>query len=135
VSARRPLGILGGSFLIALAIHSLLARRESAIDRAPRTLLSAYATTAALTIVNPATILSFAAAFFGLGLAGHDAIGTAALVLGVFLGSAVWWVALALAVSAFRARLGSAAQQRLAAGSSVFIGLLGLAAVLASLVA
>jgi hypothetical protein len=68
-------------------------------------------------------------------LAGHDAIGTAALVLGVFLGSAVWWVALALAVSAFRARLGSAAQQRLAAGSSVFIGLLGLAAVLASLVA
>ena len=135
VSARRPLGILGGSFLIALAIRSLLARRESAIDRAPRTLLSAYATTAALTIVNPATILSFAAAFVGLGLAGHDAIATAALVLGVFLGSATWWVALTLVVSAFRARLGLAAQQRLAAGSSVFIGLLGLAAVVASLVA
>ena len=65
----------------------------------------------------------------------HDAIATAALVLGVFLGSATWWVALALVVSAFRARLGLAALQRLAAGSSVFIGLLGLAAVVASLVA
>jgi threonine/homoserine/homoserine lactone efflux protein len=112
-----------------------LARREDTADRAPRSLLSAYATTVALTIANPATILSFAAAFLGLGLAGHDAPTAGALVLGVFSGSAAWWVILAVVVSTFRARLGSEAQQRLAAGSSVFIGLLGLAAVIASIAA
>jgi threonine/homoserine/homoserine lactone efflux protein len=135
VGARRPLGVVGGCFLVALAVHSLRSRAEAAPDRPPRSLLSAYATTVGLTIANPATILSFAAAFVGLGLAGHEASVAAALVLGVFSGSATWWVILALTVSAFRPRLGPAALGRLAAGSSALIGLLGLAAIGASLTA
>jgi threonine/homoserine/homoserine lactone efflux protein len=85
IGARRPLGILGGCFLVILAIHSLLRPAVAAGDRPPRTLLSAYATTVGLTIANPATILSFAAAFVGLGLAGHSATIAAALVLGGLL--------------------------------------------------
>ena len=135
VGARRPLGVVGGCFLVALAIHSMLARAEAALDRPPRSLLSAYATTVGLTIANPATILSFAAAFVGLGLAGHDPASAAALVAGVFAGSATWWVVLAVAVSAFRARLGPGVLRRLAAGSSVLIGGLGLVAIGASLAA
>ena len=135
VGARRPLGVIGGCFLVALAVHALLVRSEAAPDRPPRSLLSAYATTVGLTIANPATILSFAAAFVGLGLAGHDAPVAGALVAGVFSGSATWWVILAVAVSAFRGRLGPDALRRLAAGSSILIGLLGLAAVGASLAA
>ena len=135
VGARRPLGVIGGCFLVALAVHALLVRSEAAPDRPPRSLLSAYATPVGLTIANPATILSFAAAFVGLGLAGHDAPVAGALVAGVFSGSATWWVILAVAVSAFRGRLGPDALRRLAAGSSILIGLLGLAAVGASLAA
>ena len=135
VGARRPLGVVGGCFLLALAVHALVVRSEAAPDRPPRSLLSAYATTAGLTIANPATILSFAAAFIGLGLAGHDATTAGMLVAGVFSGSATWWVLLAVTVSALRPRLGPAALRRLAAGSSVLIGLLGLVAIGASLAA
>ena len=135
VEARRPLGIVGGCFLVGLAIYSLWTRPIAAADRPPRTLLSAYATTVGLTIANPATILSFAAAFVGLGLAGRDTAIAAVLVAGVFSGSATWWVILALGVATFRDRLGPNAQARLAAGSSILIGLLGLAAVGASLAA
>ena len=135
VGERRPLGVVGGCFLVALAIQSLRARAVAAPDRPPRTLLAAYATTVGLTIANPATILSFAAAFVGLGLAGHEAPIAASLVVGVFSGSATWWVILAMAVSAFRPRLGPGALSRLAAGSSLLIGLLGLVAIGASLTA
>lgn len=135
VGERRPLGIVGGCFLVALAVHALISRPEAASDRPPRTLLSAYATTVGLTIANPATILSFAAAFVGLGLAGHEAPVAAALVLGVFSGSASWWLVLAGGVSAFRDRLGSGAIRSLATGSNALIGLLGLAVIGASLVA
>jgi threonine/homoserine/homoserine lactone efflux protein len=135
VGERRPLGIVGGLFLVALAVHALMSRSEAAIERPPRTLLSAYATTVGLTIANPATILSFAAAFVGLGLTGHDGPTATALVIGIVSGSASWWLVLAAGVSAFRDRLGPNAIRRLAAGSNVLIGLLGLAVVGASLAA
>ena len=135
VGERRPLGIVGGCFLVALAAHALISRPQVAAERPPRSLLSAYATTLGLTIANPATILSFGAAFVGLGLAGHDAPTAAALVGGVFGGSAAWWLALAAGVSAFRDRIGPNALRRLAAGSSVLIALLGLAAIGVSLAA
>jgi threonine/homoserine/homoserine lactone efflux protein len=61
VGERRPLGIVGGCFLVALAVHSLLSHSEATADRPPRTLLSAYETTVGPTIANPATVLSFAA--------------------------------------------------------------------------
>jgi threonine/homoserine/homoserine lactone efflux protein len=135
IDARRPLGVIGGCFLVALAVRTLRSGPASASDRSPRSLSSAYASTVALTLANPATILSFAAAFVGLGLAGHDTPTAAALTLGVFAGSAAWWVLLATVVSSFGRRLGQVALRRLAAGSSVLIGVLGLAAVLASLAA
>jgi threonine/homoserine/homoserine lactone efflux protein len=135
IGQRRVLGVVGGCFLLVLAIRGLTHPGQEAGDRPPRTLLSAYATTVGLTIANPATILSFTAAFLGLGLAGHSAAVAAALVLGVFSGSAAWWVILALAVSMSRSRLGPANLRRLAAGSSVLIGLLGALAIAVSLAA
>lgn len=135
VGERRPLGIVGGCFLVALAVYALLSRSEATTERPPRTLLSAYATTVGLTIANPATILSFAAAFLGLGLAGHDGPTAAALVLGVVSGSVSWWLVLAAGVSAFRDRLGPSAVRRIVVGSNALIGLLGLVAIGASLAA
>jgi threonine/homoserine/homoserine lactone efflux protein len=53
------------------------------------------------------TILSFAAIFAGLGLAGAVSgyTAAAAMVAGVFLGSAAWWLLLSTTAAAFRARL------------------------------
>src|SRR5687768_14230986 len=62
-------------------------------------LVRAYATTVGLTMANPATILSFAAVFAGLGAGPESAAegsgwAAMALVVGVFLGSALWWLIL-----------------------------------------
>jgi threonine/homoserine/homoserine lactone efflux protein len=70
-------------------------------------LLGNYVSTLVLTLTNPMTILSFAAVFAGLGVgAGSgDYVSAAILVLGVFLGSALWWLALSGAVSLLRSRV------------------------------
>jgi arginine exporter protein ArgO len=55
------------------------------------------------------TILSFAAIFAGLGVASAsgDYVSAVVLVLGVFLGSALWWLILSGGVGLFRARFNS----------------------------
>jgi threonine/homoserine/homoserine lactone efflux protein len=70
-------------------------------------LLGNYVSTLALTLTNPMTILSFAAVFAGLGVGvgSGDYASAAILVLGVFLGSALWWLALSGAVSLLRRRV------------------------------
>ena len=101
------LRLIGGAFLCYLGARTLLARpTERAVSTSARGLTGFYLSTLALTITNPMTILSFAAVFAGLGLAGAGGnYGQAGvLVLGVFLGSATWWLLLSSAVSILRAR-------------------------------
>ncbi|MCE6953176.1 LysE family translocator [Cereibacter sphaeroides] len=92
-----PLGLLGGAFLIWLGVQGLRRRAEAEPAAvAPRGLWSTLATTFLLTLANPATILSFAAIFAGLGLAREaDPAAAALVVAGVFAGSMLWWVVLA----------------------------------------
>jgi threonine/homoserine/homoserine lactone efflux protein len=102
------LRLLGGAFLVYLGIRTLLARPPERVAAANgRGLASAYASTLALTLANPMTILSFVAVFAGLGLGSIDAGagGTILLVLGVFLGSVAWWLVLAGTVAHLRSRL------------------------------
>ncbi|MCC7353995.1 MAG: LysE family transporter [Anaerolineae bacterium] len=99
--------LIGGAFLCYLGLRTFLAR--PAEETSPSTgngLLGAYASTFVLTITNPLTILSFAAVFAGLGIGGAkgDQLSAAVLVLGVFAGSALWWLALSGGISLFRAR-------------------------------
>ena len=90
------LRLVGGAFLLYLGVKTFLARpAERAAEARGGGLLGAYASTFFLTLTNPTTILSFAAIFAGLGVAGADnALSAALLVLGVFLGSAAWWLIL-----------------------------------------
>jgi threonine/homoserine/homoserine lactone efflux protein len=105
VSQKMWLSLFGGLFLLYLGIKTLLskpAEKEATINQSG--LLSSYFSTFLLTITNPLTILSFAAIFAGLGLA-HVNGGYASaivLVLGVFLGSALWWLLLSGSVGLFR---------------------------------
>lgn len=98
--------VLGGAFLCYLGARTI-GTQPAARAATPRP-AGAYLSTFALTLANPATVLSFVAVFAGLGLADvagrHDR--AAVLVAGVFLGSTVWWLALALGVGRLGQRLG-----------------------------
>ena len=102
------IGLAGTVFLVYLGVKALLARPSASGEVArPAGLAQAFLSTLGLTLANPPTILAFAAIFAGLGLAANADYRDAALVtLGVFLGSAAWWVFLAAAAGRLRARLG-----------------------------
>jgi threonine/homoserine/homoserine lactone efflux protein len=117
-SQRLWIHLIGGLFLLYLGIKTLLAQPAlatnggtSATALPAKGLLGAYGSTLALTLANPATILSFVAVFAGLGVAGPRAnFASAALItLGVFSGSALWWLILSTGVNLLRARLTPAA--------------------------
>lgn len=101
------LRLIGGGFLCYLGLRTLLAAPAERAANAPASNLPrAYVSALALTLTNPLTILSFAAIFAGLGAATGGGYKTAALlVLGVFVGSASWWVILTSVVVALRGRV------------------------------
>jgi len=101
------LRILGGLYLCYLGTRIFLAKaKERSIDVAPSGLIAAYASTFLLTLTNPVTILAFLAVFAGLGItAGGDPGSAGALVGGVFLGSATWWLVLTLGIGTLRTRI------------------------------
>ena len=101
------LRLAGGLFLCYLGIRTLRARpAEGSLMPPARGLAAAYATTFALTLTNPMTIISFAAIFAGLGIAAAQDSGSAALlVAGVFGGSALWWLILSGFASSVRGRM------------------------------
>jgi threonine/homoserine/homoserine lactone efflux protein len=107
VGARSALGIVGGVFLIALGIRTVLApvpTRVAEVAERPG-LVAAFLSIYGLTMTNPMTILSFGAIFAGLGLAGGSGVEAALLTIGVFLGSGGWWVLLTTVVGVLRERI------------------------------
>ena len=107
VGERFWIGLLGGLFLCGFGIRTFMsAPAQRAAGGQVSGLRSAWLTTLFLTLANPATILSFIAVFAGFGLgASPDYFSATALVLGVFLGSALWWVMLSGGVAHFREKL------------------------------
>ena len=92
------LRLIGGIFLCYLGfkIFATEPKPQSMIDKANKNLLAAYASTFLLTFSNPLTLLSFVAIYAGWGvedLSTHRLL-AAVLTLGIFCGSASWWVAL-----------------------------------------
>lgn len=109
VSQQTWLRLVGGAFLCYLGVKTFLARPPGGGAAAGRGgLAGAYASTFFLTLTNPMTILSFAAIFAGLGLGGAAGTYAAAgvMVLGVFLGSALWWLILSGGIAPLRAQFG-----------------------------
>lgn len=105
VSQQVWLRLIGGVFLCYLGLKTLLTKpAEQAASTNGNGLVGAYASTLFLTLSNPMTIISFAAIFSGLGLAGTSGnyVSAGVLVLGVFIGSALWWLILSGGVGIFR---------------------------------
>jgi threonine/homoserine/homoserine lactone efflux protein len=102
--------LFGGAFLIYLGIKAFRSGPEQIKPEEKSTrLLNAYGSTFFLTLSNPMTILSFAAIFAGLGLVENDLKYDSAIlmVLGVFSGSAAWWLFLSSSISFFSNQLNS----------------------------
>ena len=102
------IGLAGSAFLLYLGVKTLMAKPEIVEkEEGPISLSAAFLSTLGLTLTNPPTLLAFAAIFAGLGLASSTDYAAAAwIVLGVFLGSAAWWIILAAAAGRLRGRLG-----------------------------
>lgn len=100
--------LVGGIFLCFLGIKTFLDKpAEKAFSVNGNSLIGAYASTFFLTLTNPMTILSFAAIFAGLGLAGTGGnyVSAGMLVFGVFIGSTLWWLILSFSISFSRIKL------------------------------
>jgi threonine/homoserine/homoserine lactone efflux protein len=100
--------LIGGAFLVYLGISTFRAKpREESANNSKVRYLTAFVSTLALTLTNPATILSFMAVFAGLGLgtAAGDYGAAGIVVAGVFIGSAIWWLLLSGGVALVRHKL------------------------------
>lgn len=135
--------VVGGVLLCYLGLRTLRAKPAVEAIRAVETatrrrsgLLGAYASTVGLTLTNPATILSFAAVFAGLGFARAASSSFAApalLTAGVFLGSACWWLLLSGGVSMLRSRLRPGALRWVNYLSGVLLLAFGVAALISGI--
>ena len=107
---------LGGAFLLLIGLHTIFFKRVKASDEAqiPRSRTRALnagfsdmITTFVLTISNPITIVSFSPVFLAVGaVVGPDDLYAAwTLIIGVFAGSALWWLILCCFAALFRRKL------------------------------
>src|SRR5258707_2628175 len=100
--------LIGGLFLLYLGSRAILSKpAEQAARAGGGNLLGIYASTLLLTLTNPLTILSFATVFAGLGvgMGRQGALAAVLVTLGVFCGSACWWLLLSGGAGLLRERL------------------------------
>jgi len=130
------LRLIGGGVLIILGLRILLTNPAAGSAPAEKSRLpSAYSSTFVLTLTNPLTILFVAAIFAGLGPAAvsGNLLSRAPLILGVFLGSALWWFLLSGGVSLFRDRVTPRMMKWVNVGSGTIIAVFGAAAIVVSI--
>jgi threonine/homoserine/homoserine lactone efflux protein len=95
--------LIGGLFLCFLGVKTFLDKpAEKAASATGNGLVGSYASTFFLTLTNPMTILSFAGII--MANASENSASAGVLVLGVFIGSALWWLFLSSGASLFRTR-------------------------------
>jgi len=108
ISQQFWLGLLGGAFLFYLGIKTLTSKPVFEAANVEKTSVAGdYFSTLLLTLSNPMTIFSFAAIFSGMSTQALPVFRFSAflLVLGVFLGSAGWWLILSGSVGLLRSRV------------------------------
>lgn len=132
ISQQVWLRFIGGAFLCYLGLRTILARpaKEAASARG-NGLIGGYFSMFFLTLTNPVTIMFFAAIFAGLGLVERrNYVSAGALVSGVFIGSALWWLTLSSGVGVFRTRFSPYWLRGINIISGIIIAGFGLVAIL-----
>lgn len=129
---RRWISLAAGIFLLVLAVRAL--REDAAAPRADLDVVGslgpAFASMFLLTAGNPLTIVSFAALLTGSGVQSVPGPAIAAIVAGVFFGSATWWLVLVMAAARVRSLVSSPVTRGLNTVSAIALAAFGLNAIL-----
>lgn len=102
------LQLIGGLFLLYLGVKTIVSKPASkAATTNSKGLFNNFISTFFLTVTNPSTVFSFIAIFagFGLGKSQANYSYSMILVLGVFIGSAIWWLILSLVVGVLQTKI------------------------------
>jgi threonine/homoserine/homoserine lactone efflux protein len=94
--------ILGGIVLCLLGVRTFLCQSEKQTRPADAMAHAGnFFSTFFLTLMNPMTVLAFMAAFASSNLSAIENMSKPLLILGVFLGSGLWWITLSLLADLF----------------------------------
>ena len=122
---RTSLSLVGGIFLLVLAARTATGKGavEPKRGRTAASAVTAFVSGCVLTATNPLTVLGFVAIFagFGVGKGRTDTNRVLALVIGVTVGSILWWMTLNGIIARIRHHFEQRTLQRvnLAAGSII----------------
>ncbi|HUL30559.1 MAG TPA: LysE family transporter [Thermodesulfobacteriota bacterium] len=108
ISQQFWLRLIGGLFLCGIGLKVLLSKvAERDAPSRGKGLLGAYTSMFFLTLTYPMTVLILLGVFAGLGIGNTkgDYGSIAALVLGVFTGSILWWAILSIFIGSLRNRI------------------------------
>jgi len=132
------LRVAGGCYLLYIGGRAFAAEPPAELESESdaESLLGDFASTFALAVINPITVLAFIGIFAAIGLSGSQAtFGRASiLVLGVWCGSLLWWLGLSLGVGRVRDSIEPRHLAWISRGSGAILFLSG-AALLTTLIA
>jgi threonine/homoserine/homoserine lactone efflux protein len=125
--------LIGGALLVGVGCAYYFRKPKPLAEARKESAHSAYFSSLLLCLTNPTVILSFMAVLAGLGMGGLKQRSlTLIVVLGIFLGSMLWWSFLALVAGHFRHRITDAAMGWMNRIAGIAIGAFGIVTLLLS---
>ncbi len=126
ITANMPLlQVVGGLFLLIVAVHSLTREpKPLAAEPAAGNLPAAMFSGLFLTATNPVTILGMSTLVIGFGNT-HGPVEDGTLVGGIFLGSLLWWVFLCGGITLLRRHVTGRTVHWINVGTGIILGVLG----------
>lgn len=124
--------IIGGAALVALAIWSLIRARRSTVEAPPDADMNRarsarrYALFFGLTVINPATLIYFAAIVTGLSAMSASAVAAVMFIAGVAAASLSWQLLLVLAGAIVRWKTGAQFRRLTALIGNSLVGVVGI---------
>lgn len=136
------LQLCGGIFLLAFGISTFFTppppkvneRLCAPVKNPPSSHARAAASTFMLTISNPATLVAYTALIAGVGVFANapqpSFFAASFVVLGVFVGSSLWWLTLSTVVGLLHARINDLVIRRINEISGLLVAVFGVAVLL-----
>ena len=125
--------LIGGGLLIFLGIRTFRAKRkkDAIIPFDNKGILGSYISAFLLAFTNPITVFAFIAVFAAFGLGNKvNLVSACILVLGVFVGSYLWFLTLSYVATLFRKKLDAGGMRWVNRISGILIIISGIAALI-----
>ncbi len=133
------LKLVGGGFLLFLGLKDLIQHhapkepKEPEVNKMPNSIFSIFGSTFLLTLTNPMTIVLFLWVFSTLGAVDTSAHETWSIILGIFLGSLLWWFLLTSVVGYTKKKIPDYVLKILNYASGLILVALGIGSILSIL--